>query len=164
VTELANPPIDLSAHISAGRGRFQQQRKVFCTMSIDYKVSSSDTDGALFIVENTDDSKGGPPRHLHPEQEEWFYAVDGEYVVEVGDDSYRLEPGDSVLAPRKIPHAWPQVGEGTGRLIVFFQPAGEMEAFFGALSQAKGTPSREELHSLFRSHGMEVTGPPLPVE
>ena len=164
MTELANPPIDLSAHISADRGRFQQHRKAFGTMSIDYMVSSSDTDGGLFIVENTDDSKDGPPRHLHPEQEEWFYAVDGEYVVEVGDESYRLEPGDSVLAPRKIPHVWPHVGEGTGRLIVAFQPAGEMEAFFGALSQAKGTPSREELHRLFRSHGMEVTGPPLPVE
>jgi mannose-6-phosphate isomerase-like protein (cupin superfamily) len=164
VTELANPPIDLSAHISAGRGRFQQHRKVFGTMSIDYKVSSSDTDGGLFMLENTDDSKGGPPRHLHHKQEEWFYAVDGEYVVEVGDESYRLEPGDSVLAPRKLPHVRPHVGEGTGRLIVAFQPAGEMEAFFGALSQAKGTPSREELHSLFRSHGMEVTGPPLPVE
>ena len=133
-------------------------------MSIDYKVSSSDTDGDLFVIENTNDSRGGPPRHLHHEQEEWFYVVDGEYLAEIGDERYRLGPGDSVFAPRKIPHVWAHVGEGTGRLIVAFRPAGEMEAFFDAMSRLKEASSREELHGLFRSHGMEVTGPPLEVE
>lgn len=126
---MTNPTIEQSARVPAGEDRFQQRREVLGSMSIDYKVSSSDTDGDHFIMENTNDFRGGPPRHLHHEQEEWFY-----------------------------------VGEGTGRSIVTFQPAGEMEAFFGAMSRVKGAPSREELHGLFRSHGMELTGPPLPVE
>ncbi|HKH11063.1 MAG TPA: cupin domain-containing protein [Rubrobacter sp.] len=133
-------------------------------MSIDCKVSGSETGGDLLVIENTNDSRGGPPRHLHHEQEEWFYVVDGEYLAEIGDERYRLGPGDSVFAPRKIPHVWAHVGGGTGRLIVAFRPAGEMEGFFDAMSRANGTPSREELHGLFRSHGMEVTGPPLEVE
>ena len=133
-------------------------------MSIDYKVSSAETEGDLFVIENTNDSRGGPPRHLHYEQEEWFYVVEGEYVAEIGDERYRLGPGDSVFAPRKTAHVWAHVGEGTGRLLVAFRPAGEMEAFFDAMSQVAGAPSREELHGLFRSHGMEITGPPLAVE
>ncbi len=133
-------------------------------MSIDRKVSGSDTDGDLFVIENTNDSKGGPPRHLPHSQEEWFYVVDGEYVAEVGDERYRLGPGDSVFAPRGTTHVWAHVGEGTGRMLVAFRPAGEMEAFFDAMSQVKEGPSREELHGLFRSHGMEVAGPPLEVE
>jgi len=132
-------------------------------MTIDFKVSSLDTDGGLFIIENSNDHKGGPPRHLHHEQEEWFYVVEGDYVIEIGDERHRLGPGDSVLAPRRTPHVWAHVGEGKGRMIIAFQPAGEMEAFFRQLAQASNS-SREELHGLFSSHGMEVTGPPLPVE
>jgi hypothetical protein len=49
-------------------------------------------------------------------------------------------------------------------MIVAFQPAGAMEGFFGELAKVKGPPLRKELHELFRSHGMEVTGPPLVVE
>lgn len=161
---MAHHPIEQGARIPAGGDRFQQRRKIFGSMSIDYKVSSSDTDGDLFVIENTNDSRGGPPRHLHHEQEEWFYVVEGEYVAEIGGERYRLGPGDSVFAPRETPHVWAHVGEGTGRLIVAFRPAGEMEAFFDAMSQVKEAPSREELHGLFRSHGMEVAGPPLAVE
>ncbi|MDQ4128366.1 MAG: cupin, partial [Actinomycetota bacterium] len=80
-----------------------------------------------------------------------------------GDERHRLEPGDSVLAPREVPHVWAHVGEGTGRLLIVFQPAGKMEAFFGELSKIEGMPQPEVMQSLFRSHGMETTGPPLPV-
>lgn len=152
------------ARVPAGEDRLQKSRKVFGTMSIDCKVSGSETDGALFILENTNDSRGGPPRHLHHEQEEWFYVVEGEYVVEIGEVRHQLGPGDSILAPRKAPHVWAHVGEGTGRLLVAFRPAGDMESFFDAMSQVEGTPSREDLHGLFRAHGMKVTGPPLEVE
>ena len=144
--------------VSAGSDLYQEERKVFGSMSIDFKVSSLGTNGGFFVVENTDALKGGPPRHLHHEQEEWFY------VVEIGDERYRLGPGDSVLAPRKVPHVWAHVGEGTGRLLVVFQPAGEMEAFFGELAKVEGAPQPEKLRKLFLSHGMEVTGPPLVVE
>jgi len=161
---LTNPPTEQGTRIPAGGDRFQRHRRIFGSMSIDCKVSGSDTDGDLLIIENTNDSKGGPPRHLHHEQEEWFYVVEGEYVAEIGDERYRLGPGDSVFAPRIIPHVWAHVGGGTGRLLVAFRPAGEMEDFFDAMSQLKEGASREELHGLFRSHGMEVAGPPLEVE
>jgi hypothetical protein len=49
-------------------------------------------------------------------------------------------------------------------MLVAFRPAREMESFFEAMSRVDGAPSREELHGLFRSHGMEVAGPPLEVE
>jgi len=48
-------------------------------------------------------------------------------------------------APRKVAHVWAHVGEGTGRLIVALQPAGEIEAFFGELAKLGNSPQREEL-------------------
>jgi len=137
---------------------------VFGSRVIDFKVSSLDTSGDLFIIEVTDDSKGGPPRHLHKDQEEWFYVIDGEYIVEIGDQRYRLGPGDSILAPRGVPHAWAHVGERIGKQLLVFQPAGRMEAFFEELSEIEGAPQPEVMRRLFGSHGMEMTGPPLPVE
>lgn len=149
--------------IPAGGDRFREQRKVFGSRVIDFKVSSTDTNGDLFVIELTDDRKGGPPRHLHHEQEEWFYVIESHYVIEIGDERYELGPGDCVLAPRGVPHAWAHMGEGMGKQLIVFQPAGKMEAFFGELSKIEGTPQREVMRRLFGSHGMEMTGPPLQV-
>ena len=151
-------------HVPAGGDLFQEERKVFGSMSIDFKVSSLDTNGGFFVIENTDALKGGPPRHLHHEQEEWFYVVESHYIVEIGDEHHSLGPGDSVLAPRKVAHVWAHVGEGTGRLIAALQPAGEIEAFFGELAKLGNSPQREELQRVFSSHGLELTGPPLSIE
>ena len=153
-----------TAHVPAGADRFRRQRKVLGSRVIDFKVSSPDTNGDLFIIELTDDRKGGPPRHFHHEQEEWFYVVESEYIIEIGDERYKLGPGDSVLAPRGVPHAWAHVGEGMGEQLIAFQPAGKMEAFFGELSKIESVPQPEVMQRLFSTHGMEMTGPPLPVE
>jgi hypothetical protein len=42
--------------------------------------------------------------------------------------------------------------------------SGKMEAFFGEPSKIEGAPQPEVMRRLFGSHGMEMTGPPLPVE
>jgi len=36
-------------------------------------------------------SAGGPPKHYHEEQDEWFYCLAGEYVVEIGEQRFRLD-------------------------------------------------------------------------
>ena len=154
-----------TAYVPAGGDRFRRQREIQHTRTvIDIKVSTLDTDGGLSVAEITSFHKGGPARHLHHEQDEWFYVVEGEYVIEVGEERYELGPGDSVLAPRKVAHVWAHVGEGTGRLIAALQPAGEIEAFFDELATLGSSPEREELQRAFSSHGLELIGPPLPIE
>ena len=153
-----------TVYVPAGGDRFRRQREIQFTRSVtDIKVSTLDTLGGLAVVEITYFYKGGPPRHLHHEQDEWFYAVEGEYVIEVGEERYELGPGDSVLGPRKVAHAWAYVGEGTGRQIATLQPAGEIEAFFDELATLGSTPEREVLQRAFSSHGLELIGPPLPI-
>ncbi len=131
---------------------------------IDVKVSAQDTDGGLCVTEVIDVEKGGPARHLHHEQEEWFYVVEGRYVIEVGEERYELGSGDSVLAPHKVAQVWAHVGDGTGRLLGALQPAGQIEAFFHELAPLGSSPDREELSRAFSSHGMELVGPPLSIE
>lgn len=151
---------------AAGDDRLTEHRKLFGDRPIplDFKVSTGDSAGSLFIVEHTDVKKSGPPRHVHHDQDEWFYVVKGDYIVEVGGERFKLGPGDSVLGPRKIPHAWAFVGEGTGKLIIAFQPAGKMEAFFDKIAPLTEFPPREEMDKMFRDHGIQLAGPPLPID
>ena len=130
----------------------------------DLKVSSRDTGGALCIYDTIRESKGGPARHRHFSQDEWFYIIRGEFVAEVGDDTFRLHPGDSAFAPRKVPHAFAKVSDGEGQMLILFQPAGSMEDFFTQMSRfGKGIPTYQGSipKQLWADHGMEVVGPPL---
>ncbi|HEY9138225.1 MAG TPA: cupin domain-containing protein, partial [Terriglobus sp.] len=95
-----------------------------------FKVSSAETAGGVFLMEHENLTKGGPYRHVHPAQDEWLYAMAGEFRVEIGDQKLTLKPGDSVLMPRKVPHVWAQVGDSPGKLLIAFTPAGRMEDFF----------------------------------
>ena len=121
---------------------------------LDYTVSSRSTADGLFVMEHVNLVKGGgPPLHIHHEQEEWFYLLEGEMIVEVGGERTRLHSGDSVLAPRSVPHAYLYVAEKPGRLLIAFTPAGKIEAFF--------RDSRPHDAKVFREYGMELVGPPI---
>ena len=50
--------------------------------------------GHFLVVEIAHRAKGGPPRHLHHHQDEWFHVIEGEYIVEIGEERYRLGPGE----------------------------------------------------------------------
>lgn len=149
--------------VPADQDRRTASRTVLGGLRIDSKLVPEDSGDALLIIEHSDTARGGPARHLHHTQDEWFYVVQGAYVLEVGDERFELGPGDSAFAPRAIPHVWAHVSDGEGRLLIAFQPAGLMDSFFAALEALGSAPSQAELQPLFESHGMTVVGPPLPV-
>ena len=90
----------------------------------------------------------------------FFYVLEGQYVFEVGDERVELNSGDCVLAPKLVPHVWAYVGEGVGRILVAFTPAGQMEAFFNEPRKPGDHNYDVEIH---RKHNLEVLGPPLKV-
>ena len=149
------------ARVAAGQDCSGERRGLGIS-AIDFKVAPSASGGDLLILENTFHAKGGPARHLHHDQDEWFYALEGEFRFEVGSERLSLLPGDSLLAPRQVPHVWAQVGSGRGRILIVFRPAGQMEAFFREVTKADAMPPQDP--ALWRAHGMELLGPPLPVE
>ena len=126
---------------------------------LDYKVLTSETNGGLFVLEHMNMTRGGPPRHLHYDQEEWFFLIEGgEVAMEIGEQKLRLKPGDSVLAPRNVPHVWAYLSEQPGRMFLGFTPAGKMEDFFNETSKPGVKPGDAKL---LEAHGMKLVGPPL---
>ncbi len=146
--------------VTAHQDRFGEHRGLGIS-AIQFKVTPRDHNDTL-IIENVFHAPGGPPRHLHHEQDEWFYIVEGDFIMQVGEERFNLRPGDSLLAPRRVPHVWAHVGDGRGRILISFLPAGQMEAFFRVVTQANAMPPQDA--ALFRAYGMELLGPPLAVE
>ena len=147
--------------VDAGTDRTGHPHKAARANShLDFKVLTRETNGGLFIMENRDMIRGGPPRHVHYEQEEWFYFVEGsdEVLMEVGEKKLRLKPGDSVLAPRNIPHVWAYLGQKPGRMVFAFTPAAKIESF---LEEASKPDAKVNDPSRFERHGMKLVGPPL---
>jgi mannose-6-phosphate isomerase-like protein (cupin superfamily) len=133
--------------------------------STTYKVLTRETVGALFVLEQSNHTKGGPPRHLHHDVDELFYSLEGDYIVEIGAERFHLKAGDCVLGPREIPHAWAFVGDSPGRLLISFAPAGKMEAFFNERENRGIKPGAYTNDASFmRAFGMELVGPPLSLE
>jgi quercetin dioxygenase-like cupin family protein len=149
--------------VNANDARFGDHfhMKAVTTNLLDLKISGKDTDGDLAIFEQTGLSpNGGPPLHIHPHQDEMFYAMEGSYRFQVGDDKFDMKAGDTIFLPRNVPHAFVQLTE-RGKMMVIFQPAGKMEEFFRQTSTWTTAPTQPEIVKLFESCDMKVVGPPL---
>jgi len=145
--------------VVAGQDRFGKARQIGVS-STTFKIAASDTAGGLFVMEQANTVKGGPPRHLHQDQDELWYVLAGDYVVEIGSERHLLKPGDCILGPRRIPHAWAFVGDSPGRLLIAFTPAGKMQESFER--DRKAGEYRNDAEG-FRAYGMELVGPPLSI-
>ena len=145
--------------VAANEDQFGEHRGLGVSR-LSFKLTPKDANG-IFIIENTFHVKGGPAKHLHYDQDEWFYALEGDFLLEVGDQQFKMKAGDSILGPRKIPHVWAFTGGQQGRMLIAFLPAGKMEAFFREVTKANAMPPQDP--EIWRAHGMELVGPPLKV-
>ena len=152
--------------VKTDESRFNGQLKTGDRNAQLCKVSSVDTDGDLLFIapgEKAFNAQGGPPLHIHYYQDEIFYVAQGEFIIQVGDDKFHSQEGDTVFAPRQIPHTFMKATDKPGKLITIFQPAGKMEDFFNKLNSIEGPHDRDVMLKLFEEHDMKIVGPPLPI-
>src|SRR5215469_15574244 len=91
----SNAPASAKAvRLSRGEDRLGEHHAIGVSTT-DFKVLTKDSRGGLFVMEHTSPKKGGPPRHLHHNEDELFYVIEGSYIAEIGSDRFRLNPGDS---------------------------------------------------------------------
>lgn len=154
---------DKGFKVGAGAARFgiHYKMKGVTQNTLDVKISGKDTENDLAVFEQTGlTPKGGPPLHVHPNQDEWFYVVEGDYLFQVGEDKFQMKGGDTIFLPRNVPHAFVQLTE-KGKMIVSYLPAGKMEAFFAVTDKWTSPPTKAEMEKVFADHDMQVVGPPL---
>ncbi len=146
--------------IPAGEDRFGKF-KTLGISTIAVKVSRAESSD-LFMCEISLEHQGGPAKHLHYLQDEWFYVVEGDFLIEAGDQRFRMKPGDSLFVERRVPHVWANVGNSRLRFLASASPAGKLEAFFENASKYNAIPGSDP--EFWRPYDMEWVGPPLKIE
>jgi quercetin dioxygenase-like cupin family protein len=129
------------------------ERLRFGDVEIVVKASGDSTGGALAVFEEHEPVD--TPLHVHENEDELFYVLEGEHVFQVGQEEYRVGPGGVVFAPRGIPHSQRRVVPRTGRVLVLTAPAG-LEGFFRELAQADraGELGPEAYANASRNYGL----------
>jgi len=156
--QAGSTPAEKGIHpVGVGQDRLGETHSLgFSTIL--FKVLTRDADSGLFVIEHKGLGHGGPPVHIHPHQDEWFYVMEGEVLIQVAGERKTLRPGESVLGPRGIPHGFMGAGEKPAHMIIAFTPAGRMEAFFREAAVPNGPPMDARL---FAKYDMQYVGPPL---
>lgn len=146
----AAPPKRSPGYLVKARTARLNQQNFLGHSPVDLKVAAQDTGTDLSIFEYTGRDKGGPPLHVHLAQDEVFYIVEGEYLFQLGEKKFRATAGDTVFAPRQVPHTFAQVS-AEGRMFYLYQPAGSIEACFASRARLKGPRLRRRLRHCSRA-------------
>jgi quercetin dioxygenase-like cupin family protein len=137
------------------------------TGRITVKAGPEETGNAFSQFEVNDPRGSAPPLHVHHNDDEAFYVLDGEVTVLVGDERIDLGTGDYCFAPRGIQHTW-IVRSERARMLVTISPSGTEQLFVSLGIPVTSTeppsqpvmPPMPEVARLFGAQGVEILGPP----
>ena len=115
------------------------------------------TDSDFVIVEWTDpglsESHWIAPLHVHHEDDEAWYVLEGALRFRVGEETFEVGAGGAVLAPKGTPHAYGNARRGQmARYLLVMTPK------IRALIQALHEPGAEDYDRIFRAHDSELLG------
>ena len=127
-----------------------------------FKVTGEQTGGTLDYFTVEVGPHGGPPLHVHHEQEETIQVIKGRFKVQIGEDQFEIEEGGFAYLPSGEPHAFLNLTAEPAELTVVYTPGGGHK-FYEELGPAtrKENPDRAEIAAIFKRHGLELLGPPL---
>jgi len=131
-----------------------------------FKVAADEVNNSFDLFEIRVGYLEGPPVHFHDHQDETFHILEGELTLKVADELVTAKPGDFILIPRGVVHAYGNLKEGsTARAVVNVAPGGfykYMEELTQYMSTAK-PPDPAKLNEISAKHGQIFRGPPLAV-
>jgi mannose-6-phosphate isomerase-like protein (cupin superfamily) len=111
------------------------ERLTFGEVNMIVRASADTTGGSMAVFEEVPPLVD-TPTHVHEREDELFVSLEGEHVIELDGAEHRIGPGETVFAPRGVPHAQRRAVPGEGRLLVITTPAG-LEGFFRELAAAE---------------------------
>ena len=125
------------------------------------RTTSAQTGGALGLIEQLVPPGLGSPYHVHHNEDEAFYVLDGEIRFFSEGNSWVLGKGGFAFLPRGIPHGFRTEGDAPSRSLILATPAG-FEEFVAELSSVEpptGPPDMAGLMEAAGRYGVEILGP-----
>ena len=129
---------------------------------ITFKATKEDTGGTYSLFEATLIG-GGPGQHIHKNEEEAFYVLEGEIKVKIDDEIITATAGSFVLIPRGTEHTFWRSNSTTPKLLVIISPAGFEDFFFEVIGddEIDGQTMEERATAVSSKYDLTFTGPPL---
>lgn len=92
--------------------------------NVEFLARSQDTPRFNLAVVTMKAHHEGPDVHLHAEEDDSFYILEGEVTFTVDEDEVVASPGTFVLVPPGLPHTFSNRGGVVARFINVHAPAG----------------------------------------
>lgn len=132
-----------------------------------FKATGRDTQGRFDFMVGPVEYLTGPPLHVHSDQDDTFYVLEGVLTVQVGDELFELEPGDFATIPPGVPHTFDNLRkDGPPVKAINLMTPGGFNELFADLAQAGrgGEADPAALQQVAETHGVTTVGPPLRVK
>jgi quercetin dioxygenase-like cupin family protein len=144
----------------------------FAGMLQTVKIAGADTGGRYGLIEFLVPPGLGSPWHVHVDEDEWFYVLQGNLTLYVGDTRVDLTAGGFAFGPAGVPHTFIGAGPDPARVLVGLSPV-QFEGFLREVGRPAptrtvppppaGPPADpERLASIAKRQGVIILGPPGP--
>jgi len=132
--------------------------------AVTVKLTEQETAGNYYVFEVVTPPGHGIPPHIHKNEDEVIQVIEGEYEIQLGEQTYRATPGAVIHFPRHIAHSFRNVATASGTTLWTVIPGANFEKFFAELGAlpAGGPPDMVKVAAIFSKYEIELL--PLPVQ
>lgn len=128
-------------------------------------AGTASTGGLIAVEEGVlEPGQSGPYRHYHPHMAELFYVLEGELLLQIGDQVERAGVGAFAFCPAGCIHAFRALGSEPARVLIMAMPPGAGEAYFREVAKLPRGAGEAEWDALGKKWGNIAVGPPLESE
>lgn len=124
-------------------------------------VGSTESGGTMNVFEFWCAAGSGPALHAHSREDELWYVLEGEFRFKAGTAMMQAVAGGLAFGPRGVPHAFQNIGQSTGRLLIVTTPGGIQPFFEKLAARLREESGPELLAELGAEVGLRFVGPPL---
>ena len=140
-------------------------------LELNYLVEGHDSNGKLAILHYTSFPGHEPPPHVHEDEDEVFYVLEGELDAYCGSETLEVKAGQCLVLPYGKPHAW-KIRSPVFRSLIVTHPARidrifremqepyrKIEASGESYEQALQGDAGREILEIAARHGMRALSP-----
>jgi quercetin dioxygenase-like cupin family protein len=127
--------------------------------------SSGDPEG-FFCADHPVPPGYAVPLHVHEDEDEAFYLLEGELTLITRDGERKAGPGSYVHLPRGAPHGFVNASGAPARMLVIASPGGRLEGLFRGLDAAASQAAAlnvplalEQVGGICATHGVRMLPP-----
>lgn len=125
-----------------------------------YKATAAETGGSFSLWEDVVPPGAGAPPHTHTLEDEAFYILSGELLIEFEGESAprRIGPGGFFYGPRHRRHAYRNISSQPVRMLVLCTPSCGLEQMFVELDAATAAGMTEvgKLAAITAKYGVRI--------